>query len=125
MPAGCEIFTRLMLEGKSALALAIDFGQVLAALWLFQRGCRLIKSDIDNYYSNRDELLLGMIFKMTSKTARATLFHASCPDQKRWILRGLELYGEDEYPSDEEADASFARFNQYNDKTLEHMSACW
>ena len=26
----------------------------------------------------------------------------------------------DENPSEEEADASFARFNQYNDKTLEH-----
>ena len=105
---------------RSALALAIDNSQVHAALWLFQRGCRLIQSDIDNFYCGHDELILGMIFKMTSKTARATLFHASYLDQKRWILRGLELYGEDEYPSEEEADASFARFNQYNDKTLKH-----
>ena len=109
-------------EGRSALSLAIDYGQVHAALWLFQRGCRLKKSDIDNYYSNREELILGMIFKMTSKAARATLFHASYLDQKHWILRGLELCGEDDYPSEEEADASFARFNQYNDKTLEHKS---
>ena len=116
---GGDIY-QIHVEGRSALSLAIDYDQVHAALWLFQRGCRLKKSDIDNDYSNREELILGMIFKMTSKTARATLFHASCLDQKRWILRGLELYGEYDYPSEEEADASFARFNQYNDKTLKH-----
>ena len=116
---GGDIY-QILAEGRSALSLAIDYEQVHAALWLFQRGCRLIKSDIDNYYANREELILGMIFKMTSKAARATLFRASYLDQKRCILRGLELYGEDEYPSEEEADASFARFNQYNDKTLKH-----
>ena len=116
---GGDIY-QILAEGRSALSLAIDYEQVHAALWLFQRGCRLIKSDIDNYYANREELILGMIFKMTSKAARATLFHASYLDQKRCILRGLELYGEDEYPREEEADASFARFNQYNDKTLKH-----
>ena len=116
---GGDIY-QILAEDRSALSLAIDYEQVHVALWLFQRGCRLIKSDIDNYYANREELILGMIFKMTSKAARATLFHASYLDQKRCILRGLELYGEDEYPSEEEADASFARFNQYNDKTLKH-----
>ena len=116
---GGDIY-QILAEDRSALSLAIDYEQVHVALWLFQRGCRLIKSDIDNYYANREELILGMIFKMTSKAARATLFHASYLDQKRCILRGLELYGEDEYPREEEADASFARFNQYNDKTLKH-----
>ena len=116
---GGDIY-QIDVEGKSALSQAIDFSQVQAALWLFQRGCRLIKRDIKSGYVNRHELILGMIFKMTSKTARTSLFHASSLGQKRWILRGLELYGEYEDPSEEEADASFARFNQYNDKTLEH-----
>ena len=61
-----------------------------------------------------------MIFKMTSKIRRASLFHSSSLDQKLWILRELQLRGEDENPSEEEADARFARFNQYDDNTLEH-----
>ena len=116
---GVDIY-QIHARGRSALSLTIDYSQVHAALWLFQRGCRLIQSDIGYYHADPEVLILGMIFKMTSKAARATLFHASCLNQKRWILRGLELYGEDEYPSEEEADASFARFNQYNDKTLQH-----
>ena len=34
-------------------------------------------------------------------------------------MRGLELCGEFENPSEEEADARFAPFDEYNDETLE------
>ena len=61
-----------------------------------------------------------MIFKLTPEIRRASLFHSCSLDAKRWLLRGLQLCSMNENPSEEEADASFARFNQYNDKTLEH-----
>ena len=59
-----------------------------------------------------------MIFKMTSKIARANFFHSCNVDEKLKLLDLLQLDGDG--PSEEEADACFARFNQYNDKTLEH-----
>ena len=106
-------------NGKSALSLAIDFSHPHAAMWLFQRGCRLTNRDIKPASLHPCELIMGMLFKMTSKICRASLFHSSNLGQKRWILRGLKLCGEEEYPSEKDADARFAQFNQYNDKTLE------
>ena len=64
--------------------------------------------------------MLGMIFKLTPGIRRADLFHSSSLDEKLQLLHVLRLCSDDENPSEEEADASFARFNQYNDKTLEH-----
>ena len=63
--------------------------------------------------------MLGMIFKLTPRIHRADLYHSFCLDEKLKLLQVLRLYGDDENPSEEEADASFARFNQCNDKTLE------
>ena len=109
-------------NGDSTLSAAIRFCQPYAAIWLLQRGCRLTNRDIDytftHPFNHPSELLMGVLFKMTSKIRRASLFHSSSLGQKLQILRGLELYGEDENPNEEEADASFARFNQYNDETL-------
>ena len=107
-------------NGRSALSLAIDDCAPQLAIQLFHRGCRLIKGDIDLFHTRRRKLLLGMIFKMTSNIRRANLFHSSSLDQKLWLLDLLQLDSDKEALSEEEADASFARFNQYNDKTLEH-----
>ena len=106
-------------DGKSTLSVAIECCQPQAAIWLFQHGCRLTNRDIDPSFSHPSELIMGMLFKMTSKIRRASLFHSSSLYQKLWILRGLQLCGENENPGEEETDARFARFNQYNDKTLE------
>ena len=105
-------------DGNGALSLAIDFPQPQAAIWLFQRGCRLTRGDIDRPHG--PSRLASMIFKLTPEIRRASLFHSCSLDAKRWLLRGLQLCSMNENPSEEEADASFARFNQYNDKTLEH-----
>ena len=59
-----------------------------------------------------------MIFKMTSGVRRASLFHSSGLSDKLRILKGLGRGNEN--LSEEKADANFAQFNQYNDKTLEH-----
>ena len=120
-------------DGKGALSLAIDASEPLVAVWLFHRGYHLLNKDIDYTFStnelllhlilkNSSKMLLAMIFKMTSKIRRASLFHSSRLEQKFRLLRALELYGDDEHLSKEEVDARFARFNQYNDKTLEHKS---
>ena len=61
-----------------------------------------------------------MIFKMTSQIRRAHLFHSSGLTQKLRLLGLLQLKGQNVTLSEEEADASFARLNQYSDKTLEH-----
>ena len=61
-----------------------------------------------------------MIFKMTSQIRRAYLFHSFSLNQKLRLLDLLQLNDHNVTPSEEEADASFARFNQYSDKTLEH-----
>ena len=106
-------------DGKSTLSVAIEYCQPQAAIWLFQRGCRLTNRDIDPGFLPPGERIMGMLFKITSKIRRASLFHSSSLYQKLWILRGLQLCGENENPGEEEADARFARFNQYNDKTLE------
>ena len=106
-------------DGKSTLSVAIDFCQPHAAIWLFQHGSRLTNRDIDPTSLHPSELIMGMLFKMTSKIRRASLFHSSSLYQKLWILRGLQLCGENENLSEEDADARFTRFNQYNDKTLE------
>ena len=106
-------------DGKSTLSVAIKYCQPQAAIWLFQHGCRLTNRDIDPTLLHPSELVMGMLFKMTSKIRRASLFHSSSLYQKLWILRALKLCVEDESPSEEEADARFARFNQYNDETLE------
>ena len=118
-------------NGQSALSLVIDASQPQVALWLLRRGCHLTKRDIAcNFHRNRQfppkrvrnsrELLLGMIFAMTSKIHRASLFQSCSLAQKFWLLYCLGLYGVHENPSEEEVGACFARFNQYNDKTLEH-----
>ena len=120
-------------DGKGALSVAIDASEPLVAVWLFHRGCHLINEDIDHVFSfnelllflvfnNFSKQLLAMIFKMTSKIRRASLYHSSGPDQKLRLLETLGLYGDNEKLSEKEADARFARFNQYNDKTLEHKS---
>ena len=106
-------------NGVRPLSEAIRLWQPYAAIWLFQRDCRLTNRDIDPTFIHPSELLVGMLFKMTSKIRRASLFHSSSLYQKLWILRGLQLCDKDENPSEEEADARFARFNQYNDKRLE------
>ena len=110
-------------DGNSTLSMAIARCQPQTAIWLFQRGCRLTNRDIDYTFTHRfihpSEILMGVLLKMTSKIRRASLFYSSSLYQKLWILRGLKLCGEDEYPGEEDADARFARFNQYNDKTLE------
>ena len=117
--------------GRGALSLAIDTSQPQVILWLLSRDCCLTKRDIDYTFhrcrlfqqkSARGfrELLLSMIFAMTSKIRRASLFRSCSLEQKFWLLYCLELYGVNEKPSEEEVDACFARFNQYNDKTLEH-----
>ena len=110
---------RVTKDGKSTLSVAIEYCQPRAAIWLFQHGCRLTNRDIDPGFLHPSERIMGMLFKMTSKIRRASLFHSSSLYQKLWILRGLQLCGENENPGEEEADARFARFNQYNDKTLE------
>ena len=118
-------------NGQGALSLAIDASQPQVALWLLGRGCGLTKRDIAYTFHRRrlfqpkrarnfSELLLSMIFAMTSKIRRASLFHSCSLEQKFWLLYCLELYGVNEKPSEEEVDACFARFNQYDDKTLEH-----
>ena len=119
-------FHQVIENGKSPFLEAIRCYKPQAAIWLFQRGCRLTNRDIDyilngrfNFFSEVCEMLMGVLFKMTSKIRRASLFHSSSLDQKLSILRRLQLCGENEDPSEEEADARFARFNQYNDKRLE------
>ena len=120
-------------DGKGALSVAIDASEPLVAVWLCHRGYCLINKDIDYTFSanellldmifkNSSKMLLAMIFKMTSKLRRASLYHSCVPDQKFRLLEALELHGDDKHLSEEEADARFARFNQYNDKTLEHKS---
>ena len=109
-------------NGKGALSLAIHAREPQIALWLLHRGCRLTKQDIRQTFASRGKLVLGMIFKMTSRIRRASLFHSLNLNCKLWLLRELQLYSDNMDPSEEEADASFARFNQYNDKTLEHKS---
>ena len=138
-------------NGRSALSIAIEQGSPQLAIQLFHRGCRLITRDIIDIpcRGRSDELLLGMIFEMTSQIRRAHLFYSSSLIQKlrllnllqlnshevtpseeeadtsfdRFKLRllgFLQLNGHNVTPSEEEADASFARLNQYSDKTLEH-----
>ena len=107
-------------KSKSALSKAIGFGQAQVTLWLFQRGFFLTKGDLDHIPSHPVAQILGMVFKMTSKIRRFILFHSADPNQKVSLLRALQLCRDDENPSEGEADASFARFNQYSDKTLKH-----
>ena len=114
-------------NGKSAVLEAIQSDKPQAVIWLFQRGYRLTNRDIDYIFTRRlgprsgiSERLMGVLFKMTSKIRRASLFHSSSLYQKLWILtRLLQLCGENEDLSEEDADARFARFNQYNDKKLQ------
>ena len=106
-------------NGRSALLIAIELDSPQLAIQLFHRGCRLITRDIkDIPYHRRSELLLGMIFEMTSPIRRAHLFHSSSPTEKLRLLNLPQLNSHK--VTEEEADASFARLNQYSDKTLEH-----
>ena len=109
-------------NGKSALSMAIGFGQAQVALWLFQRGFFLTKDDFDCIHTRPHPVaqILGMVFRMTSKIRRFILFHTADPGQKVWLLRQLQLCSDYVNPSEREANARFARFNQYSDKTLKH-----
>ena len=107
-------------NGKGALSMAIQSCEPQVAKWVFQHGFHLIARDIKYAFPNPCELVLGMIFKMTSKIRRAKLYHSVRLDRKLWLLHGLRLDIKNENPSAEEADARFARFNHYNDNTLEH-----
>ena len=119
-------------NGKGVLSLAIEAFEPQVAMWLFHRGFRLIKRDIEHVFSSPRKMVLGMIFKMTSGIRRANLFHSLDLKQKLWLLDALQLSraSEDQGMIDsnsddlgeKEANACFARFNQHNDKTLEHKS---
>ena len=106
-------------DGVGALPLAIRACEPQIARWLFHRGFRLTRKDLDSVCTDRTKRMLGMIFKMTSRILRASLFRAASADQKSTLLGLLRLDSENEIPS-EEVDACFARINQYNDRTLEH-----
>ena len=109
-------------NGKGALSLAIANTKPQAAIWLFRRGLQLSKSDFKYAFGNqgRQDQVLSMILNMTSRSCRATLFHASGLNEKLRILTMLGRLRSNERLSEAEADASFARFNQYNDQKLEH-----
>ena len=107
-------------NGKGALSLAIDSREPQTAMWLFRRGFRLSDTDIGRNLSKAGKSVLAMIFKMTSGIGRANLFHSLNLNHKLWLLEVLQLHSDSKELSTEEADASFARFNQYSDKTLEH-----
>ena len=107
-------------NGKGALSLAIHSREPQTAIWLFRRGFRLSSRDIKYSFSRPRKSVLGMIFKMTSGIRRANLFRSLNLNHKLRLLEALQLYSGSEELSTEEADASFARFNQYSDKTLEH-----
>ena len=115
-----EDFHQVKQNGKGALSLAIEASQPQVARWLFRRGFQLIKEDIRYAFPNSGDRVFSMIFKMTSGVRRATLFHSCRLSDKLRILTGLGRLRNNENLSEEEADANFARFNQYNDKTLEH-----
>ena len=119
-------------DGKGALSLAIEAFEPHVAMWLFHRGLRLTKKDIEHAFSSHRKLVLVTIFKMTSRIRRANLFHTLNLKHKLWLLDALQLYkgskdqrmidSNSEDLSEEEANVSFVRFNQYNDKTLQHKS---
>ena len=115
-----EDLHQVEVNGKGALSLAIWCCKPQVARWLFHRGFRLTRRDAKYVNFRREKQVLGMIFKMTSKIGRANFFHSCSLDEKLKLLHLLRLDGDNEGPSEEEADACFARFNQYNDKTLEH-----
>ena len=106
-------------NGDGALSLAIRACEPQMARWLFRHGFRLTRKDLDSVCADRTKRMLGMIFKMMSRILRANLFRAASADQKSRLLGLLPLDSENVNPS-EDADARFARFNQYSDKTLEH-----
>ena len=117
-------------NGQGALSLAIQALEPQVAIWLFHRGFRLVQRDIKCAFTCSRRMVLGMIFKMTSRIRRASLFYSLSLNHKLWLLHALqlnsqnqELIGNDSLGlSEEEANASFARFNQHNDKTLEYKS---
>ena len=106
-------------DGKGALSLAIEASEPEVARWLFRRGFQLTKGDLDYIFPDSRHRVLIMIFRMTSRIRRANLFHSSFLNQKLRLLIGLGC-NRDNGDLIEEANTSFARFNQYNDKTLEH-----
>ena len=116
----CEDFFQIKQFGKGALSLAIEASQPQVARWLFRRGFQLTKGDCRQAFPNSGDRVFSMIFKMTSGIRRASLFHSCELSDKLRILAGLGRLRDNENLSEEEADANFARFNQYNDKTLEH-----
>ena len=115
-----EDFFQVKQNGKGALSLAIEASEPQVARWLFRRGFQLTKEDIRYAFPNSGDRVFSMIFKMTSGVRRATLFHSFRLSDKLRILTGLGRLRGNENLSEEEADANFARFNRYNDKTLEH-----
>ena len=112
-----EDLCQVKANGKGALSLAIEASEPEVARWLFRRGFQLTKGDLGYAYLDSRYRVLIMIFRMTSRIRRAHLFHSSFLGEKIRLLIGLGCNKEDLI---EEANTSFARFNQYNDKTLEH-----
>ena len=115
-----EDLHQVQVNGKGALLLAIGSCKPQVARWLFHYGFRLTKRDVKFARRWCEKKVLGMIFKMTSRIRRAHLFHSCSLDQKLRLLDFLRPDSDNKILSEEEADASFARFNQYSDKTLEH-----
>ena len=120
-----EDIYQVKVYGEGALLLAIKACEPQVAIWLFHRGFRLTKRDIDSAFLPHMLPALrlpvaSVILKMTPKIRRANLFHCASLSQKLWFLDLLQLDSPNKVLSEKEADASFARFNQYNDQTLEH-----
>ena len=119
-----EDIYQVKVYGEDALLLAIKACEPQVAIWLFHRGFRLTKRDIDNVFLPHMLPLrlpvVSVILKMTPKIRRANLFRCASLSQKLWVLDLLQLDSGNKVLSEKEVDASFARFNQYNDQTLEH-----
>ena len=105
---------------EDAMSLAIHSCQPQVARWLFHRGFRLKQRDIKYAFFDTEVSVLCMIFKMMSGIRRANFFHSLRLNHKLWLLHALQLDSNGGDLSEKEVDASFARFNRYNDKTLEH-----
>ena len=115
-----EDIYQVKVYGEGALLLAIKACEPQVAIWLFHRGFRLTKRDIDKSFLTPGLPIMSMILRMTPKICRASLFHCANLSQKLWLLDLLQLDSGNKVLSEKDADASFARFNQYNDQTLEH-----
>lgn len=109
------------LHGLDALSLAIDGNHGEMALWMMRQGCALTVDHVDVASLAGRKQLLRVLYQALSSAGRAVFMSGLDINQKRWLLRVLNI-NYVKKPSEEQILAAIARYDALAGDSLKQRS---